>query len=169
MDHHVIAHIDPNVCNSFHVRPHGAMEENQIAGADIFRIDFFAHRMQSGRTAPSGIVNTGMNEHPADKAGAVESLAGIGRAVNIRITDILVRFHHERGEVRISHQKFIRNRVFLQLILGLYAVQLDVLSSDGSDRMKRNQFSAAVVSIEIDQNVIHRKDLIRFIAFSQRA
>ena len=52
MNHHVIAHIDAYMRDSLYFRSHGALEENQISGTNIFRINLGTERMQSCRTAP---------------------------------------------------------------------------------------------------------------------
>ena len=64
MDHHMIAHIDPNMRDSFHFRPHGPMEKHQVSRSDILRIDFFTQRMQASGSAAARIIDTGMNEYP---------------------------------------------------------------------------------------------------------
>ena len=165
MNHHVVSDIDPNMGDSFYFFSHGAMEEDQIAGTNAFRIYFIAQRMQPGSSAPARVINSRMNEYPRHKAGAIESFFGIGSSVNKRVSDILVRFHHECCEIGIGKKQFIRNRVFQKLIPGLNAIHFHVFSANRSNSMERHEFSFSVSSIQADKNIINRDDPFQLFIF----
>ena len=141
------------------------MKKDQITRANVFRIHFIAQRMQPGSSASACVIDSRMNEYPGHKAGAVESFFGVGSSVNKRVSDILVRFHHERCEIGIGKKQFIRNRVIQKLILRLNAIHFHVFSANRSDGVELHEFSFSVTSIQADENIVNSNDPFWFFIF----
>ena len=115
MQHVIPANVNTNMRNAVCCIAHGALKEHQITGLCLFRRNLFADAVQACCTQPPGIVHARFCVYPADEAGAVKGRFRAGPAPHIGIADILLRFLHNAGELRVCRQRFLWNIVLPRL------------------------------------------------------
>ena len=111
----MIADVDTDMRDTADLFTHGAFEEHQITRPGFFCAYSPAHTVQTVCTAPAYVINTGSSVHIADKAGAVKGCFRRSAAPHIWISDILVRFLHKLGKVRVSVQRFLGDIVDIRI------------------------------------------------------
>lgn len=111
VQHFVIAHINAAVGNACDILAHRAVKEHDVSRLCLFLWHIAAQATQPLGSKASGIVDTAVGKHIADKTRAVEGRFRGGSAPDIGVANVLGRFFHERGKAGIGIQGLLRDVV----------------------------------------------------------
>lgn len=72
VDHHVVAHIQPDMRDAADILAHRPFKEDQVAGTRFIRCNLLTDAVQPRRAEPSRVVYAAVGKYIGYKAGAVK-------------------------------------------------------------------------------------------------
>ena len=111
VDHHVAAHIQPDMRDAADILAHRPFKKDQVAGTRFIRCNLLTDAVQPRRAEPARVVYAAVGKYIGYKAGAVKGRIRRRTAPDIRKTQIFFRFLDELSKLRVSLFVFLRHVV----------------------------------------------------------
>lgn len=111
VDHHVVAHIQPDMRDAADILAHRPFKKDQVAGTRFICRNLSADAVQPRRAEPARVVYAAVGKYIGYKAGAVKGRIRRRAAPDIRKAQIFFRFLDELSKLRVSLFVFLRHVV----------------------------------------------------------